>query len=67
MCEAGPQAWWWLEKVARAEADKHSGRAVPGSCKVDVRAGARAAIVDHKEESDMEEFLEMRQRSPLPS
>lgn len=66
-CEDGPQAWRWLQTVERAKSARNRGRAVPGSCRVDVRAGAPAAIVEHKEESDIEGFLEMRQRSPLPS
>lgn len=61
VCEAGPQARRWLEKFERAESDEDDGRPVPGSWNVDVRAGARAAIREHKEESDVEEFLETRQ------
>lgn len=42
-----------LKKVRRVESDK----AVEN---VDVRAGAQAAILEHEEESAMEEFLEAK-------
>ena len=42
-----------LEKVRRVESDK----AVEI---VDVRAGAQAAILEHEEESAIEEFLEAK-------
>ena len=46
-----------LEKVRRVESDK----AVEI---VDVRAGAQAAILEHEEESAIEEFLEAKIEKP---
>ena len=55
-----------LERFRRVESDKDSGLPVSGSWNVDVGAGAQAAILEYEEESDIEEFLEARERSHLP-
>lgn len=55
-----------LERVRSVESDKDGGIPVPGSWNVDVVTGAQAAILENKEESDIEELLEARQRTLLP-
>lgn len=49
-----------LEKVKRVESDKDCGLPVLGSWNVDAMTGAQAAILENKEESDVEELLEAR-------